>query len=504
MKSIKEINLMMPHGKPEANFLLNKIKERKINITALYSSKISNISDEKNIIHLDVSKLYNNLTVKEALISPFVLKEDSGFDFTKMYECEHYFMSTMDRLSIKSQTLNKRKDLFREICILFSKLFSSNTVTHICYQSTPHFGWDIVSFFVAKYYNVETIILHKTDSSNIYFFRSDWRDEHNLTKKEKNINTPIYTEELFNQEESVHLKKIKELKSTILNSDSLISKNFKELNLILRYLHFFFFLIFTNKFDKWHDSSFYCNSNISRLEKVYFYILNYFKINKKIRICNKYSTYPKKNSKYIYFALHAQPERTSQPEGMQFADQILAIKKLSLVLPDDTKIYVKEHWAQFIKWPPENSLFMYNERPDNFYEEISKINKVELIDFKHDSRHLIENSICVTTITGSVGLEALKINKPVITFGYPWYSCCKSNFHFSNDTTQEDIQEFLQLKTKNVIATDVNDFLLLIQPYCFRSMPVQWDNFENVSDKDKLADNYINNLIEFIFSKTKP
>ena len=361
----------------------------------------------------------------------------------------------------------------------------------------------MVSFFVAKYYNIETIILHKTDSSNIYFFRHDWRNEYNFVSKKKNINDPIDTEELFNQEESVHLKKIRELKSTILNSDSLIKKNLKEFKLILRYLHFFLFLIFTNKFDKWYDSSFYCNNNISRVEKVYFYILNYFKINRKIMICNKHSTYPKKNIKYIYFALHAQPERTSQPEGMQFADQILAIKKLSLVIPSDIKIYVKEHWAQFIKWPPENSLFMYNERPDDFYEEISKINNVELIDYKYDSRQLIENSICVSTITGSVGFEALKMNKPIITFGYPWYSYCKSNFHFNNNTKQEDIQEFLKLKTQNVIAKDVYDFLLLIQPYCFRTMPVQWDYFEHIKDKDKLADNYINNMIDFISNNTR-
>ena len=48
---------------------------------------------------------------------------------------------------------------------------------------------------------------------------------------------------------------------------------------------------------------------------------------------------------------------------------------------------------------------------------------------------------------------------------------------------------------------DVVNFLNLIQPYCFRSMPVQWQRYEDIENKEKLAENYAKNLIHFINNK---
>ena len=45
---------------------------------------------------------------------------------------------------------------------------------------------------------------------------------------------------------------------------------------------------------------------------------------------------------------------------------------------------------------------------------------------------------------------------------------------------------------------DVKNFLKLIQPYCFRSIPIQWKNFDEIDNKDELANNYVRNLVEYI------
>ena len=111
---------------------------------------------------------------------------------------------------------------------------------------------------------------------------------------------------------------------------------------------------------------------------------------------------------------------------------------------------------------------------------------------------MIKNSLGVATITGSVGWETLKMNKPIITFGYPWYSFCGSNFHFDNSTVYEEILNFINVKTKHVVMQDVKNFLNLIQPYCFRSIPIQWKNFDEIDNKDELANNYVRNLVEYI------
>jgi len=55
------------------------------------------------------------------------------------------------------------------------------------------------------------------------------------------------------------------------------------------------------------------------------------------------------NSKYIYCALHFEPERTTNPDGGEFHDQAIVIAKLRELVPDDIDIFVKEHPTHFFR-----------------------------------------------------------------------------------------------------------------------------------------------------------
>ena len=46
------------------------------------------------------------------------------------------------------------------------------------------------------------------------------------------------------------------------------------------------------------------------------------------------------DSKYIYFALHYEPERTTNPDGGEFHDQAIAIAKLRELVPDNIDIFL--------------------------------------------------------------------------------------------------------------------------------------------------------------------
>ena len=49
----------------------------------------------------------------------------------------------------------------------------------------------------------------------------------------------------------------------------------------------------------------------------------------------------------LYFALMHEPERTTNPDGGDFHEQLLAILKIRDITPKDIDIYVKEHPSQF-------------------------------------------------------------------------------------------------------------------------------------------------------------
>ncbi|MBX2815279.1 MAG: hypothetical protein KTR24_04765 [Saprospiraceae bacterium] len=134
---------------------------------------------------------------------------------------------------------------------------------------------------------------------------------------------------------------------------------------------------------------------------------------------------PELSKPYVYFALHMQPEKTSLPLAGRFARQQEAVKVLSEVLPPDWIIYVKEHPNQFNPAFPSNYLFRNRE----FYDALQSSNRVVLVPPDFSSQELVAHSKVVATLTGSVGWEALRAGKPVITFGEAYYNPCRSAYY---------------------------------------------------------------------------
>ena len=81
------------------------------------------------------------------------------------------------------------------------------------------------------------------------------------------------------------------------------------------------------------------------------------------------------NEKFIYFGLHYEPEKTTLPDGGRFHDQFLALVKLREFIPDEIKIYVKEHPSMFYK-----SLWGYRGRSPLFYRLINNLNNVSIVN----------------------------------------------------------------------------------------------------------------------------
>lgn len=112
-----------------------------------------------------------------------------------------------------------------------------------------------------------------------------------------------------------------------------------------------------------------------------------------------------KAMKYVFFPLHTEPEVSLLVYGRPYLNQIEIIRMLALSLPVDTVLVVKEH-----PW-------MVGKRTLSAYKKILEIPRVCLADPRLDARTLIQQASLVAVVTGSVGLEAAMLGKPVITFG---------------------------------------------------------------------------------------
>jgi len=140
------------------------------------------------------------------------------------------------------------------------------------------------------------------------------------------------------------------------------------------------------------------------------------------------------SSKFVYFALHFEPERTTNPDGGVFHDQFLAILSLRRILPREIKIIVKEHPSQF---------YIYDRgsrgRSPLFYDLIKNIDGIELVDYTENSFKLISKAEMTATISGTIALESAIIGKQSLIFGNAWFNNCPNVTSWSKDLTYKSI-----------------------------------------------------------------
>ena len=144
-----------------------------------------------------------------------------------------------------------------------------------------------------------------------------------------------------------------------------------------------------------------------------------------------------KSENFIYFPLHLQPEMTTDVLGGQYADQILAIEKLRTIIPSDLAIYIKEN-------PKQTGRL----RSPSFFNRLEQIENLKFISPEAPSFDLIKKSSAVATITGTAGWEALRMKKPVIVFGTPFWRELPGAFHISDQPIWLDIKNFVYDQNK--------------------------------------------------------
>lgn len=144
-------------------------------------------------------------------------------------------------------------------------------------------------------------------------------------------------------------------------------------------------------------------------------LYRFYKTKKIRRIYDKLSIKANYEEKYVYFPLHYQPERTTLPEGGDYNNQLIAIKKVREVFGKEIKIYVKEHPATFYR---RQGFYFRSER---FYENIVSDHNTNLIAISEKSKSLIDYAFCTVSVNGTSVLEAYLRSKKSYFLGYPWF-----------------------------------------------------------------------------------
>jgi hypothetical protein len=119
---------------------------------------------------------------------------------------------------------------------------------------------------------------------------------------------------------------------------------------------------------------------------------------------------PVPGERFVLFPLHFQPEATTLVLAPYYMNQVALIEDIAKSLPVGYRLYVKEHRVSRGRWPL------------SFYRAIRRIPAVRLLGPSQDGATLVRSAAAVAVITGTMGWEALLLDKPVITFGKVFYN----------------------------------------------------------------------------------
>lgn len=198
--------------------------------------------------------------------------------------------------------------------------------------------------------------------------------------------------------------------------------------------------------------------------------------------------------KYAFFPLHKEPEVTLLVYGKPYLNQIEVIRNIARSLPIEWKLLVKEHPAAI------------GYRSVNYYKKLLSIPNVLLVKPEITSREILQNASLVFIISGSVGLEGLILQKPVIHLG-------KVPFSILPDTMIRHVKDLdnLAIVVQDILKTHKHDeeaLIAYIAAIIKNSVPINFYSemlrkkgvykFEEGDISNSIRAEHINRLADYI------
>lgn len=317
----------------------------------------------------------------------------------------------------------------------FAQLLSEESVDIVLFSSPPHFGVDYLLYLAAQKMGLETVFCYQTLFPNRFFCTRRIEDfgifedvalqappeKISIERTyEKNL---FYMQSIKNKPERALLSLINDIRRNFLRSSS------KPMSL-------------SGVFEKYRETvEWNRNSGEQSTDSISL------------------------DAPYVYFPLQLQPEMTTSTLGAGYSDQLTALEVLASLIPENWLIYVKENPKQ-----------THRQRGETFMRRLKSIPKVRYVDKKTNTYELLRNSRFASTITGTVGWEAVTGGKPALIFGNPWYKQISGIIQYKrgitcNDViklkfTHEDVEKSLgKLLTKSVKGVVDPSYETIVKDY---------------------------------------
>ena len=413
------------HGKGNIwNPIIHKLKE------AGYWDKV--------IIRLSKPSIDEYRKIKNASKLPSQMRKSHENFYDTLTQNNYYLLDKLIRKTdwktdrYNSASFHELSGRIRIYYEFYTLILLKEEINLVIFMNTPHMGWDNILYESAKFCQIKILILDQSKFPNKFFHYFDF-DDYGIFNTSKILdNIQSYEVEKKVEKDWFYMKKNQGRKSTFSLKKLLILSNYtKRINNFIErndYLR----LLKELSIKECRPQSFFR-----------FYTERNYKKNFKKISTSQYSL----TNKFVYFPLHTQPERATSIWGGVYLDQVLALERLSQIIPKDWFIYVKEA-------PKQKGAY----RDGIFFERLKLIPNLLYLSKKTNTFELIKNSQFVSTIVGTVGWEAITGGKNVLCFGWgQWYKTLPGIYKYQDNISIEDLvnkpidHNLLQKKTATLI-----------------------------------------------------
>jgi len=457
-------------------------------------------SSLKNCFYHSVEDLWHGIGFPNNKVAPIDMKLLEEFAKEQILA-----LKMMDRLDPDrhSFVLSDRQNYFYRLLGHWLYVIEKYEIDIIIYSVIPHRVFDFVLYIAAKMKNIPTIMFQMSIFDgyiflidNIWTIPKNMIDDVNNTDNIQNYSKNIY-EEILPYIEKVKYDKYDEAKPSYMKNIEVKDKSSNYHHRILTFIKDRLLKIL-DEVNSYHVQY----ENIPEKSKITYihYKWLQYKTKKYLRFMeNHYKNIIdeiKKNEKYVFVALHYQPEETTNPSGGLWENQFLMLLILDSILPKDITIIVKEHKVQF-NINEEGA----TARTVNYYKQILDIsNRIKFVSVDANPFELIDNALITITITGTIAWESAIRGTPAIVFGRVWYEGMPGIMRVSNN---EEFEKAIKLFLDSNYKIDYNKILIYhkkLTKYLIKAKFYKQDNIESISIEESakqlsnIIRNYYNEL----------